>query len=146
MSRVVELLCSRRVPQVAVLALMSIGLRLRADMSSRLSQNPFASRPEATGAVPTATAERRELPPYVRPPAVSVAALPPAISAPANPAAMEGGLEEAADFLLCPARASDRDHRQRPTFGRGNSCPGPRHHHHRRHHRHARVIGSPLQR
>ena len=59
MSRVVELLCSRRVPQVAVLALMSIGFAgCSADMSTRLSQNsfsnPFASQPEATGSVPTA--------------------------------------------------------------------------------------------
>ena len=59
MSRVVELLCSRRVPQVAVLALMSIGFAgCSADMSTRLSQNhfsnPFASQPEATGSVPAA--------------------------------------------------------------------------------------------
>jgi hypothetical protein len=59
MSRVVELLCSRRAPQVAVLALISIGFAgCSADMSTRLSQdsfsNPFASRPEATGSVPTA--------------------------------------------------------------------------------------------
>ena len=59
MSRVVELLCSRRVPQVAVLALMSVGFAgCSADMSTRLSQNsfsnPFASQPEATGSVPDA--------------------------------------------------------------------------------------------
>ena len=67
MSRVVELLSSRRVPHVAALALMSIGFAgCSADMSTRLSQdslsNPFASRPEATGSVPTAAVERRELP------------------------------------------------------------------------------------
>ena len=93
MSRVVELLCSRRVPQVAVLALMSIGFAgCSADMSSRLSQNPFASQPEATGAVPTATAERRELPQYARPhPQYQSQALPPAIAAPQSyPAANAG--------------------------------------------------------
>ena len=88
MSRVVELLCSRRVPQVAVLALMSFGFAgCSADMSTRLSQNsfsnPFASQPEATGSVPTAAVERRELPQYSRPQSqYQSAALPPPISAP----------------------------------------------------------------
>ena len=86
MSRVVELLCSRRVPQTAVLALMSIGFAgCSADMSTRLSQdsfsNPFASRQEATGSVPTSTVERRELPQYSRPQYQS-SALPPPIAAP----------------------------------------------------------------
>src|SRR3984893_7109392 len=72
MFRVVELLCARRVPHVAVLALVSIGFAgCSADMSTRLSQNswsnPFASQAEATGAVPPATVERRELPQYSRP-------------------------------------------------------------------------------
>jgi murein DD-endopeptidase MepM/ murein hydrolase activator NlpD len=71
MSRVVELLCARRVPHVAVLALMSVGFAgCSADMSTRLSQNsfsnPFASQREATGAVPTPAIERRELPQYSR--------------------------------------------------------------------------------
>ncbi|MDR3486987.1 MAG: peptidoglycan DD-metalloendopeptidase family protein [Bradyrhizobium sp.] len=90
MSRVVELLCSRRVPQAAVLALMSIGFAgCSADMSTRLSQdsfsNPFASRQEATGSVPTPTVERRELPQYSRPQYQSQyqsSALPPPIAAP----------------------------------------------------------------
>jgi murein DD-endopeptidase MepM/ murein hydrolase activator NlpD len=90
MSRVVELLCSRRVPQAAVLALMSIGFAgCSADMSSRLSQdsfsNPFASRQEATGSVPTPTVERGELPQYSRPQYQSQyqsSALPPPIAAP----------------------------------------------------------------
>ena len=86
MSRVVELLCSRRVPQAAVLALMSIGFAgCSADMSTRLSQdsfsNPFTSRQEATGSVPTPTVERRELPQYSRPQYQS-SALPPPIAAP----------------------------------------------------------------
>src|SRR3979490_546966 len=86
MSRIVELLCSRRVPQVAVLALLSIGFAgCSADMSSRLSQNPFsnpfASQPEATGSVPAPAVERRELPQYSRPQTQSQA-LPPQIAAP----------------------------------------------------------------
>ncbi len=93
MSRVVELLCSRRVPQVAVLALMSIGFAgCSADMSSRLSQNPFASQADATGSVPPSTVERRELPQYARPqPQYQSQALPPPISAPQSyPSASAG--------------------------------------------------------
>jgi murein DD-endopeptidase MepM/ murein hydrolase activator NlpD len=88
MSCVVELLCSRRLPHVAVLALMSFGFAgCSADMSSRLSQNsysnPFASQPEATGSVPTPAVERRELPQYFRPQSqYQSQALPPPISAP----------------------------------------------------------------
>ncbi len=71
MSRVAELLRSRRVPQLAVLTLMSVGFSgCSADMSTRLSQNysnPFASEPQATGSVPTPAVERRELPQYSRP-------------------------------------------------------------------------------
>src|SRR6266478_5199534 len=95
MSRVVELLCSRRVPHVAVLALMSIGFAgCSADMSTRLSQNslsnPFASQPETTGSVPAPAVERRELPQYARPQYQSQA-LPPPISAPQSyPAANAG--------------------------------------------------------
>jgi murein DD-endopeptidase MepM/ murein hydrolase activator NlpD len=56
-------------------------------MSSRLSQssfsNPFASQPEATGSVPPAAVERRELPQYARPQSTSQSqALPPAVAAP----------------------------------------------------------------
>jgi murein DD-endopeptidase MepM/ murein hydrolase activator NlpD len=72
MSRVVELLRSRRVPQIAALALMSVGFAgCSADMQTRLSQNtlanPFNYQPEATGSVPTPQVERRELPQYSRP-------------------------------------------------------------------------------
>ena len=97
MSRVVELLCSRRVPHVAALALMSFGFAgCSADMSTRLSQdsfsNPFASRPEATGSVPAPAVERRELPQYSRPqPQYQSGALPPPIAAPQTyPAASRG--------------------------------------------------------
>src|SRR5690349_11910299 len=79
MSRVVELLYSRRVPQVAVLALVSIGFAgCSADMSSRLAQidpqqSNFGWQRDTTGAVPAAPAapvapiQRNELPQYSRP-------------------------------------------------------------------------------
>src|SRR4051794_5525802 len=90
MPRVVELLCSRRTPQVAVLALMSFGFAgCSADMQTRLSQNsvanPFSSQPETTAstAAPTPQVERRELPQYARPqPQSQSSALPPPIAAP----------------------------------------------------------------
>jgi murein DD-endopeptidase MepM/ murein hydrolase activator NlpD len=96
MSRAVELLCSRRIPHVAVLALMSIGFAgCSADMSTRLSDNPFsnpfASQPEATGSVQTSAVERRELPQYARPQSqYQSQALPPPISAPQSYPAAPG--------------------------------------------------------
>ena len=97
MSRIVELLCSRRVPHVAVLALMSFGFAgCSADMQTRLSQNsfsnPFASQAEATGSVPAPAIERRELPQYSRPQSqYQSQALPPPIAAPqCYPAANAG--------------------------------------------------------
>lgn len=97
MSRVVELLYSRRLPHVAVLALMSIGFAgCSADMSTRLSQNPlsnpYAAQPEATGSVPTPAVERGELPQYSRPQTqYQSQALPPPIAAPQSyPAANSG--------------------------------------------------------
>src|SRR3981081_2562078 len=94
MSRIVELLCSRRMPQVAVLALMSIGFAgCSADMSTRLSQdpfsNPFASQPEATGSVPAPTVERRELP---RPQSQSQSSALPPIAAPQSYPTAGGGV------------------------------------------------------
>src|SRR5258708_10870428 len=98
MSRFVALLCTRRVPHVAVLALMSFGFAgCSADMSTRLAQNstanPFASQQEATGSVPAPAVERRELPQYSRPQSqYQSSALPPAISAPQSyPTAVSGG-------------------------------------------------------
>ena len=88
MSRVVELLYSRRVPHVAALALMSFGFAgCSADMQTRLSQNsfsnPFASQSESTASVPAPAVERRELPQYSRPQAqYQSQPLPPAIAAP----------------------------------------------------------------
>ena len=84
------LLYSRRVPQMAALALISFGFAgCSADMSSRLSQNPFSNpfgyQGDATGAVqPAAPAEpARQSPQYSRPqvsyPAISAPqAVPPA--------------------------------------------------------------------
>src|SRR4030088_550965 len=97
MSRIVELLCSRRMPQVAVLALMSIGFAAcSADMSTRLSQdpfsNPFASQPEATGSVPAPTVERRELPQYSRPQSQSQSSALPPIAAPQSYPTAGGGV------------------------------------------------------
>ncbi|WP_291861820.1 peptidoglycan DD-metalloendopeptidase family protein [Bradyrhizobium sp.] len=102
MSRVVELLYSRRVPHIAALALMSFGFAgCSADMSTRLSQNsfsnPFASQSEATGSVRTPAVERRELPQYSRPQAqYQSQALPPPIAAapqsyPSAHSAVSGG-------------------------------------------------------
>jgi murein DD-endopeptidase MepM/ murein hydrolase activator NlpD len=107
MFRVVELLYSRRVPHVAVLALMSIGFAgCSADMSTRLSQdsfsNPFASQPEATASVPSATVERRELPQYARPQGQSAA---PPIAAPQSyPTAGASGGGRGATSYAPPGR------------------------------------------
>jgi murein DD-endopeptidase MepM/ murein hydrolase activator NlpD len=98
MSGVVELLCSRRVPHVAALALIAFGVAgCSGDMSSRLSQNtfsnPFNYQPESTGTVPAQSAEqRRELPQYARQSSYESSALPPpAVAAPrSNPVAGSG--------------------------------------------------------
>ena len=101
MSRVAELLRSRRMPQVAVLALMSVGFAgCSADMQTRFSDNsfsnPFASQPEATGSVRAPAAERRELSQYSRPQVSPSSqfqsqALPPPAAAPsAYPASSPG--------------------------------------------------------
>ena len=101
MSVVAELLYSRRVPQVAVLALISFSFAgCSADMQSRLSQsnfsNPFAS--EQTGSVQQAPPPQRELPQYARPQTQSgyyqSQPLPaPAVSAPQSyPVAAGGGV------------------------------------------------------
>lgn len=100
MSRLAELLRSRRVPQVAVLTLMSVGFAgCSADMQTRLSDfsNPFASQPEATGSVRSPAAERREPPQYARPqgsaPQFQSQALPPpAVAAPPAYPASSGGV------------------------------------------------------
>jgi murein DD-endopeptidase MepM/ murein hydrolase activator NlpD len=101
MSVVAELLYSRRVPQVAVLALISFGFAgCSADTSTRLSQsnfsNPFSS--EQTGSVQQAPPPQRELPQYARPQTQpgdyqSQPLPPPAVSAPQSyPVASGGGV------------------------------------------------------
>ena len=84
MSRAVELRCSRRVPHLAVLALMSIGFAgCSVDMQTRLSENPFASQPlTLPPPLPSSRVERRDLPQYKRPQQVQSQNLPPAISTP----------------------------------------------------------------
>lgn len=99
MSVVAELLYSRRVPQVAVLALISFSFAgCSADMQSRLSQsnfsNPFS---ESTGSVQQAPPPQRELPQYARPQtqpgSYQSQALPPAVAAPQSyPVAAGGGV------------------------------------------------------
>lgn len=100
MSVVAELLYSRRVPQVAVLALISFSFAgCSADMQSRLSQsnfsNPFS---ESTGSVQQAPPPQRELPQYARPQSQpgyyqSQALPPPAVAAPRSyPVAAGGGV------------------------------------------------------
>jgi len=89
-------------PQVAVLALMSVGFAgCSADMQTRLSDssfsNPFASQPEATGSVRAPAVERREQPQYARPqastPQFQSQALPaPAAVAPSAYPAGSGGV------------------------------------------------------
>ena len=132
MSRVVELLCSRRVPQVAALALMSFGFAgCSADMSTRLSQNsfsnPFASQPEATGAVPAPAVERRELPQYSRPQSHYQSQPCRRRSRPRSPIRRRTPAcpEEGAGWLPMRRRpTAARDHRQRrAALGRGD----PRH-------------------
>ncbi|MDA9494125.1 LysM peptidoglycan-binding domain-containing M23 family metallopeptidase [Bradyrhizobium sp. CCBAU 11361] len=100
MSVVAELLYSRRVPQVAVLALISVGFAgCSADMSSRLSQsnfsNPFST--ESTGSVQQAPPPQRELPQYSRPQTQpgyyqSQPLPPPAVSAPQSYPVAGGGV------------------------------------------------------
>lgn len=99
MSIVAELLYSRRVPQVAVLALISFSFAgCSADMQSRLSQsnfsNPFS---ESTGSVQQASPPQRDLPQYARPQIqpgnYQSQALPPAVAAPQSyPVAAGGGV------------------------------------------------------
>lgn len=100
MSVVAELLYSRRVPQVAVLALISFSFAgCSADMQSRLSQsnfsNPFS---ESTGSVQQGPPPQRELPQYARPQTQpgyyqSQALPPPAVAAPQSyPVAAGGGV------------------------------------------------------
>ena len=96
MSRADAFFGSPRVPHLAALALISIGMAgCSSDMSSRLA-NPFGyqGQAEATGSVPApvpqAPIERHEMPQYSRP-AYQSSSLPPAVSAPQSyPSASAG--------------------------------------------------------
>src|SRR3954468_8062824 len=99
MSVAAELLYSRRVPQVAVLALISFSFAgCSSDMSSPMSQsnfsNPFAQ--ESTGSVQQAPPPQRELPQYSRPQTqpgyYQSQPLPPAVSAPQSYPVAAGGV------------------------------------------------------
>jgi murein DD-endopeptidase MepM/ murein hydrolase activator NlpD len=118
MSRVVALLCSRRVPQVAVLALMSIGFAgCSADMSTRLAQNSpsqpsqqpsqFGWQRETTGsvAVPPAPVARQPQPQYARPqPSYQTSSLPPIAAPQSYPTAgVSGGGRGVASYAPPPA-------------------------------------------
>jgi murein DD-endopeptidase MepM/ murein hydrolase activator NlpD len=98
MSRADAYFGSRRVPQLATLALLSLSVAgCSSDVSSRLS-NPFNYRPEATGSVAAAQAEtqgqgqveRHELPQYSRSPVQASALPPPAVAAPQSYPASNG--------------------------------------------------------
>ena len=92
MSFLAELLCSRRAPQAAVLALISFAFAgCSADTSTRFSQavsNPFNYQPESTGSVaaaaPAPQVERHEPPQYASPQPYASAAsgAPPVVAAP----------------------------------------------------------------
>jgi murein DD-endopeptidase MepM/ murein hydrolase activator NlpD len=93
MSFVAELLCSRRAPHAAVLALVSFAFAgCSADTSTRFSQttfgNPFNYQPESTGSVPAPApapqVERHDLPQYGHPQpyASSASGAPPVVAAP----------------------------------------------------------------
>ena len=160
MSRVVELLSSRRVPQVAALALMSIGFAgCSADMSTRLSQNslsnPFASQSEATGSVPAPVVERHELPQYSRPqPQYQSSALPPPISAPRSYPApqsyaasegVSGGGRGIGSYSPPAHQPLESTGTVAPRSVAASRTGAGWHQDHRRHQRHARNTVAPLQ-
>src|SRR5581483_10509007 len=93
MSFLAELLCSRRAPQAAVLALISFAFAgCSADTSTRFSQavsNPFNYQPDSTGSVPAAApAPQVERQPY----ASSASGAPPAVAAPQSYPATGAGV------------------------------------------------------
>lgn len=95
MSRFVELLSSRHVPHLAVLALVSVGFGgCSADTQSRFADssfsNPFASRSaDATGSVQQGHQRPPELPQYHRPHAAPVTSAP--LAAPVASVPSSGG-------------------------------------------------------
>jgi murein DD-endopeptidase MepM/ murein hydrolase activator NlpD len=128
MSRLVELLGSRRAPQFAVLALVAVGFGgCSADTSTRFTDNsfsnPFSSRggyPEATGSVQQGHYQSRELPQYARP------ASPPIVSAPLSaPAAqpMSGGGRGMASYSPPPSAHSTPSTYSAPIESTGSVAP-----------------------
>ncbi|HTO61869.1 MAG TPA: peptidoglycan DD-metalloendopeptidase family protein [Bradyrhizobium sp.] len=108
------LLYSRRVPQMAALALISFGFAgCSADMSSRLSQNPlsnpFGYQGDATGAVQAAPPAEpaRQPPQYARPQASY-----PAISAPQSVPPADVGVSGGGRGLASYAPASQPNYAQ----------------------------------
>src|ERR1700761_6857558 len=98
---VAEFSGSRRMPQVAALALIAFGVAgCSADMTTRFQQtsvaNPFGYQGEATGSVPATApqAEQRELPQYARSHSQiqSSALPPPAVAAPQTTATASQGV------------------------------------------------------
>ncbi|MBV8926180.1 MAG: LysM peptidoglycan-binding domain-containing M23 family metallopeptidase [Bradyrhizobium sp.] len=111
MSRADAFFGSRRVPHLAALALISIGIAgCSSDMSSRLA-NPFGYQPEATGSVPSPAPqaqaqpqiERRELPQYSHP---ASSASPPAVAAPQSYPVASAGVSGGGRGLASYAPAS----------------------------------------
>ena len=101
MPNTLELLRSRGMTQVVVLALISFGLAgCSADNSTRFSQNsysgnPFAFDPQPTGSVQSAAAERGELPQYAPPQwPYQSQPLPPPATAPQPPPMTSSGRSE----------------------------------------------------
>ena len=144
MSRVAELLRSRRVPQVAVLALMSVGFAgCSADMQTRFSEAspiPLPSSPK----LPDRCARRRRTPrdAAIRPAAASAPQYqstrcrrPPSLRRQLIRPFGPGVGRRARDFVLCAAvQAAHRDHRHGcAALGRRPARLRRRHHDHRRH-------------
>src|ERR1700688_228800 len=125
MSRVVELLCSRRVPHIAALALMSFGFAgCSADMSTRLAQNPssnpFASQPEATASVRTPAVERGSLPQYSRPQSQGLPPIAAPQSYPTAGAGVSGGGRGLSSYTPPPAHPIETTGSVAPRSGADN--------------------------
>jgi murein DD-endopeptidase MepM/ murein hydrolase activator NlpD len=114
MSFVAELLCSRRAPHAAVLALVSFAFAgCSADTSSRFSQavsNPFNYQAESTGSVPAAApapqVERHDQYARPQPYASSASGAPPVVTAPqsypSTAAGVSGGGRGMASYTPTP--------------------------------------------
>ena len=155
MSRVVELLRSRRVPQIAALALMSFGFAgCSADMQTppfaRFFPNPFASQPEATGSVPTpagraprAAAIFARAAVAIPVPGLAAAGRRAPQSYPVASSGVSGGGRGLASYAPPAHPQLETTGTRCAAFGRGRASAGARRHHdHRRHQRYARNPGA----